>query len=234
MTTTALATPATEIARPAARADDLTSLQEMSHPVSPRREDRANGAEAGAGFSPAVVRTLIANRRRFLGFLERRVGRRELAEELLQEAFTRGIARGRTLRDDESVVAWFYRLLRNVMIDHLRRQSAEARGRAAFAREESATAAEPDQELVDTICACVTSLVDTLRPDYAAAIRHVDLGGESLQSLATAANITRGNATVRLFRARQALRLRVEQSCGTCATHGCYQCECAAEAHGPR
>jgi len=206
----------------------------MSLPVSPRREDRANGAEAEAGLSPAVVRVLIANHRRFLGFLERRVGRRDLAEELLQEAFTRGIARGRSLRDDESAVAWFYRLLRNVMIDHLRRQSAEERGRAALAREESAAAdAEPDQELVDTICACVGSLVDALRPDYAAAIQRVDLGGDSLERFAMAANITRGNAAVRLFRARQALRLRVEQSCGTCATHGCYQCACASEDHRP-
>jgi RNA polymerase sigma factor (sigma-70 family) len=205
----------------------------MSLPVSPRREDRANSAEAEAGLSPAVVRVLLENHRRFLSFLQRRLGRRDLAEELLQEAFTRGIVRGGTLRDDESVVAWFYRLLRNVMVDHLRRQSAEARGRAAFAREESAAAAEPDQELVDTICACVGSLVDTLKPEYAAAIQRVDLGGESLQSFATTANITRGNAAVRLFRARQALRRRVEQSCGTCATHGCYQCECSAEAHGP-
>jgi RNA polymerase sigma factor (sigma-70 family) len=202
----------------------------MSLPVSPRGEDRLHGSEAEAGLSPAVVRVLTANHRRFLGFLERRVRRRDLAEELLQEAFTRGIARGGTLRDDESVVAWFYRLLRNVMIDHLRSQAAEDRGRAAFAREETARA-EPDQELVDAICACVASLVDTLRPDYATAIQRVDLGGESLQSFATAAHITRGNATVRLFRARQALRLRVEQSCGTCATHGCYQCECAAEVH---
>jgi RNA polymerase sigma factor (sigma-70 family) len=183
-----------------------------------------------AGLSPAVVRVLTANHRRFLGFLERRIRRRDLAEELLQEAFIRGIARGRTLRNDESVVAWFYRLLRNVLVDHLRRQSAEDRGRAAFARQGSASA-EPDQELVDTICACVGSLVETLRPDYAVAIQRVDLGGESLQSFATAANITRGNAAVRLFRARQALRLRVEQSCGTCATHGCYECACAAEAH---
>ena len=169
----------------------------MSLPVSPRREAQANGTEAEAGLSPAVVRVLVENRRRFLSFLERRVGRRDLAEELLQEAFTRGIARGGTLRNDESVVAWFYRLLRNVMVDQLRREGAEARGRAAFAREESVTSAEPDSELVDTICACVGSLVDTLRPDYAAAIQRVDLGGESLQSLATAANITRGNAAVR-------------------------------------
>jgi len=199
--------------------------------VSPRREDRANGVKAEAGLSPAVVRVLLENHRRFLGFLERRVGRRDLAEELLQEAFTRGMARGRTLRNDESAVAWFYRLLRNVMVDHLRSESAEDRGRAALAREESAAVSEPDQELVDTICACVSSLVDTLRPDYATAIQRIDLGGESLQSFATGAHITRGNATVRLFRARQALRRRVEQSCGTCATHGCYQCECSAEAH---
>jgi RNA polymerase sigma factor (sigma-70 family) len=205
----------------------------MSTPVSPRREARANGAEAASGLSPAVIHVLIGNHRRFLRFLERRIGRQDLAEELLQQAFVRGIARGRTLRDDESVVAWFYRLLRNVMIDHLRHQAAEERGRAAFAREESAAPAEPDQELVDTICACVGSLVGTLRPDYATAIQQVDLGGESLQSFAAAENITRGNAAVRLFRARQALRRRVEQSCGTCATHGCYQCACATEAHGP-
>jgi RNA polymerase sigma-70 factor (ECF subfamily) len=206
----------------------------MSLPEAPRGDEHDDGCEAEAGLSPAVLRVLTANHRRFLGFLERRVRRSDLAEELLQEAFVRGIARGRTLREDESVVAWFYRLLRNVMIDHLRRESAEDRGRAAFAREEAAAAdAEPDQELVDTICACVGSLVDTLKPDYAAAIRQVDLGGEPLQSFATAANITRGNAAVRLFRARQALRLRVEQSCGTCATHGCYQCECSAESHAP-
>ena len=203
----------------------------MSLPVSPRREAQADGAEAEAGLSPAVVRVLVENRRRFLSFLERRVGRRDLAEELLQEAFIRGMARGRTLRNAESAVAWFYRLLRNVMVDHLRSQSAEARGHAAFAREESAAVAEPDQELVDTICACVSSLVGTLRPDYATAIQRVDLDGQSLQSFATATHITRGNAAVRLFRARQALRRRVEQSCGTCATHGCYQCECSAEAH---
>ena len=206
----------------------------MSLPEAPHGDERDGGCEADAGLSPAVLRVLTANHRRFLGFLERRVRRPDLAEELLQEAFVRGIARGRTLRDDESVVAWFYRLLRNVMIDHLRRESAEDRGRAAFAREEIAGAgSESDQELVDTICACVGSLVDTLKPDYAAAIRQVDLGGASLQSFATAANITRGNAAVRLFRARQALRLRVEQSCGTCAAHGCYQCECSAEAHAP-
>ena len=42
-------------------------------------------------------------------------GARDLAEEILQDAFVRGLSRGAgaRLRDDESAVAWFYRLLRN-------------------------------------------------------------------------------------------------------------------------
>jgi RNA polymerase sigma-70 factor (ECF subfamily) len=69
-------------------------------------------------------------------------------------------------------------------------------------------------------------LLPTLKPSYAEALARVDLGGGSLQGFADREGITVGNAAVRLFRARQALRRRVEQSCGTCATHGCHQCEC--------
>ncbi len=144
---------------------------------------------------------------------------------------------GGPLRDDESAVAWFYRLLRNVIVDHLRRESAEARGsrRAAPASEsvDRGRRARPGAGR-HHLRLRRRSLVGTLRPDYAAAIQRVDLGGESLQSFATAAGITRGNAAVRLFRARQALRRRIEQSCGTCATHGCYQCECAPRPTVPR
>jgi RNA polymerase sigma factor (sigma-70 family) len=179
--------------------------------------------------SPAVLRTLVENHDRFLGFLERRVGSRDAAEELLQDAFVRGLARGASLRDDESAVAWFYRLLRNSLVDHHRHAAAEQRGRETLVREPAAEA--PDPELVEVICACVRSLVDTLKPEYAEAIRRVELGGESVTDFARTATITPGNAAVRLFRARQALRRRVEQSCGTCAQHGCYQCECRHEQH---
>src|SRR4051794_13893898 len=57
----------------------------------------------------AVVARLLANHRRFLDFLTARVGRREDAEEILQEAFVRGLQKAGEIRDDESAVAWFYR-----------------------------------------------------------------------------------------------------------------------------
>jgi RNA polymerase sigma factor (sigma-70 family) len=200
--------------------------------MSPHGEGRPEAESAAGGLSPGVLRVLVANHDRFLAFLARRVQRRDVAEEILQDAFVRGIVRGGALREDESAVAWFYRLLRNAIVDRARWQSVEARGLAALAREAGSNAeAEPDGELIETICACVKNLVDTLRDEYAAAIRRVDLEGESVRSFAAAAGITRGNAAVRLYRARQALRRRVEESCGTCATHGCYECECRGEAH---
>jgi RNA polymerase sigma factor (sigma-70 family) len=190
--------------------------------------------DAHAGASSAVLRTLVANRARFLAFLERRVGGRADAEEILQEAFSRGVARGGALRAEESAVAWFYRTLRNAIVDHERHAAAERRGLAAFGAQADARADDAaDAELVDTICACVASLVDTLKPEYAVALRRVELGGESVGAFARDVGITPGNAGVRVFRARQALRRRVEESCGACADHGCWQCECRDERHGP-
>src|SRR5512145_1919584 len=76
---------------------------------------------------PAVVDRLVASHREFLGFLEKRVGDRAVAEDLLQQAFVRGLDRLGDLRDDESAVAWFYRLLRNAVIDHHRRRASSGR-----------------------------------------------------------------------------------------------------------
>ena len=62
-----------------------------------------------AAVSPAVLAALVDSHREFLAFLERRLGDRALAEDILQSAFVRGIERAGQVRDDESIVAWFYR-----------------------------------------------------------------------------------------------------------------------------
>jgi len=190
--------------------------------------------DASTGLSSSALEALVANHARFLAFLERRVARRELAEEILQEAFVRGLSRGAAarLRDDESAIAWFYRLLRNAIVDHARHAAAEQRAVARAAVEPS-DAAEPerDAELVEVICACVSSLVRTLKPEHARVLERVELGGASVRAFAAEEGLSPGHAGVRLFRARQALRRRIEQSCGTCAEHGCFECECHPEPH---
>ncbi|HWQ32484.1 MAG TPA: sigma-70 family RNA polymerase sigma factor [Blastocatellia bacterium] len=174
--------------------------------------------------SDDMARVLVENHRRFLAFLERRVQSREVAEDILQEAFVRGLPRLSSLRQQESVVAWFYRMLRNALIDHYRRRDAEARAMQQVAVEFNEAA--PDSEMMNAVCECVTSLISTLKPEYAAAIQRVDLDGLAVRTFAEEQGINPNNAGVRVHRAREALRRRLVRSCGSCATHGCLDCDC--------
>ncbi len=183
-------------------------------------------AETTAGLTPELVRVLVDNHARFLSFLERRVGRREVAEEILQEAFVRGLDKGASLREAESVTAWFYRLLRNALVDHLRRRGTEERALQLAAHEPAEEEPAPDEALMGTVCGCVRGLIETLKPEYAAAIRRVDLEGQSVQAFAAEAGISANNAGVRLHRAREALHKQLVKSCGTCTEHGCLECTC--------
>ncbi len=178
-----------------------------------------------AGLSAAIVEKLVSNHREFLAFLERRLGNRAEAEDILQTAFVKGVERAESVRDGESVVAWFYRTLRNAVVDHHRRRGAASRAMDAFARELD-EAVEPPREVKETVCACVRGLSETLKSEYAEALRRIDVEGMSVQAYAAEIGIEPNNAAVRVHRARAALRKRVTSSCGTCAEHGCLDCSC--------
>lgn len=175
---------------------------------------------------PEVVRTLVENHRAFLGFLQKRLGDRQLAEDILQDAFVRGVEKLGTVRDDESVVAWFYRLLRNAVVDHHRRQKTRSKALEDLAHEVERSE-EPAAETREAVCQCVARLARTLKPEYHDILEKVEVGGMAVKDFAEAEGISRGNAAVRLFRAREGLRKQVAASCGTCAEHGCFNCSCA-------
>lgn len=67
--------------------------------------------------TPEVASHLVENHREFLSFLESRVGDRAVAEDILQDAFVKTIEKGEAIRDQDSAIAWFYRLLRNAVVD---------------------------------------------------------------------------------------------------------------------
>jgi RNA polymerase sigma-70 factor (ECF subfamily) len=185
--------------------------------------------EVGAAAEPPVEATaaaiarLVSSHRTFLSFLSRYVSNPELAEEILQSAFVRTLEKGDSIRDAEAVVPWFYRLLRNAVVDHYRRRATETK-----AKTELADVSSPSFELEvkNAVCTCVGELLPNLRAEYATLLMRVDLEDTSIPELAKELGITANNAMVRLHRARQALRREVERSCGTCASHGCLDCTC--------
>jgi RNA polymerase sigma-70 factor (ECF subfamily) len=183
-------------------------------------------SDPSTALSPEAIAQLVKGHREFLAFLERRVESRAVAEDILQTAFTRGLERGGDVKD-EKVVAWFYRVLRNAVIDHYRQRSTTTRAMEAWGRE-FPDVQEPEAELRQEICRCVSGLLETLKPEYREALRIVDLEEGKLKDLAQQSGITAENAAVRVHRARAALRRRIEQACGTCSVHGCLDCSCEA------
>lgn len=173
--------------------------------------------------APAVVERLVAHRHEFLAFLERRLGSRALAEDLLQDAFARSLERAGQLQNQESAVAWFYRVLRNAITDYRRRSGARERKLDQLAHELD----QPNEpETLAAVCQCVSGLTANLKPEYAAALQAVEVEGQAVKDFAASAGISPNNAAVRVFRAREALKQQVERCCGSCADDHCRDCTC--------
>lgn len=141
----------------------------------------------------------------------------------MQTAYIKVMEHGSEIRGDESTVAWFYRVLRNALIDHYRRTAVRYKGDAEYAAEIPLTY-EP--ELEQTVCACIGDVVRDLKTEYRTAIEEVDLGGQSVEDFAKANDITPNNASVRLHRARKSVAKELTALCGACAEHKCLDCSC--------
>ena len=115
--------------------------------------------------SSGIPELLVENHRRFLSFLTPRVGNAADAEEILQAAFVKSVEKSGSILDEESVVAWFYRLLRNSDVDHYRQRDAERRALERLVAM-SFEADVPEPECERAICRCVTDLLPTLPDDY--------------------------------------------------------------------
>jgi RNA polymerase sigma-70 factor (ECF subfamily) len=59
-------------------------------------------------------------------------------------------------------------------------------------------------------------------------LQAIDVEGTPVKAFAEQPRLSASNAGVRVFRAREALKRRVTESCGTCAEHGCRDCTCRA------
>ena len=159
------------------------------------------------------VERIAAQHAKFLSFLSARVEDRDAAEDILQSAYLKAVEHGSEIRDHESTVAWFYRILRNAITDHYRKEAARTRAHDAFAAEAPASY-EP--EIAQTVCACIGDVIHDLKSEYRTAIEQVDLGGVTVEAFAQSQQISANNASVRLHRARKAVAKKLMMVCGAC------------------
>jgi len=171
-----------------------------------------------------TLRVLIDNHQRFRSFLKSRVENEADADELLQQSLSKAVEQGPESEKEESILAWFYRVLRNGLTDYYRSRASSDNKLKELAEEAQNGAF--DFDLKAELCACMSKLLPTLKAEYAQVLKEVDLEEIAPSDVAAALGITRNTLDVRLHRARKALKTSLVRSCGTCTEHGCLDCTC--------
>lgn len=166
----------------------------------------------------------MEHRTELLAYLRKQGASDAQAEDLLQSALLRGLEPWAVPPAPDKLLPWFYRVLRNALVDQARRASAAGRALERYANE-PADEAETENRRV---CRCTLNVMASLKPEYSRLIQRVDIEGISVEDAAQEIGITANNASVRLHRARRALKERLEAFCGQCATGGgrCGDCYC--------
>ncbi len=171
---------------------------------------------------------LLREREALLAFVRARLDDPALAEDVLHDALLRAVAAAPDLRDDERMTSWLYQIVRNAITDTYRRRAAASRRADAYVAEMADGNQGHDPMTAEDearACACLAALVPALTPGYAAVVT-ADLAGVDAATLAEQLGVSRGALKVRRHRAHRQLRERLEQTCRTCAAHGCIDCTC--------
>jgi RNA polymerase sigma-70 factor (ECF subfamily) len=147
--------------------------------------------------------------------LYRRMASRRLrslaeAEEVAQAFALKALERAGQLREPLAVRGWLRRIFETTLIDHCRRAGGRRAREVPFdAQVHDRAEAEPPREAPGEAAAVVIGLLPRLKPDYARVIEQVDLLERSRAEAARDLGITTNNLTVRLHRARAALRTQL-------------------------
>lgn len=171
-----------------------------------------------------VAETLRQRRSDFEAFVRARAGAQDV-DDIVQVAALRAIERADTLHDPERVVAWLYRIHRNLIIDASRKRAREGRYVDAVAE-----VPEQLEGPATDACACSVAQAGRLRPTYASILALVDEDGLRLGEAAQRLEVSTNNAAVRLHRARKALRQAMLDHCGVSDPRDCADCRCVEDA----
>ena len=174
-----------------------------------------------------IEAALLENLNEFLAFARKRLSDPELAADAVQDSLLKAIKAADQIRGEDNAKAWFYRILRRTIIDLYRRRDAHERALDKYEREIDSSPQVDEKQIV---CGCLTRLLPTLAPQYASLIEGIDLKRDAPEKVSGALGISRGNLNVRLHRARQQLKRRLEENCRICAKHGYLDCRCGSDA----
>lgn len=168
-----------------------------------------NSVEAASN-DRVVRRELAGCYRQYRGMALRRLHDQDAADDVIQAFALKALERSAQLRDVKAVHGWLRRLFETTLIDHCRRKTALRHRETTF---ELDIHDRPHETLTDCLPDPVGTVMDLMahmKREYADVVRRLDLENQPKEEAAHDLGITLNNLTVRVHRARRALRDAIE------------------------
>ena len=162
------------------------------------------------------------------GYAMRHVGRREVAEDLVQETLLSALHARESFKGQSGEQTWLVGILRNKIADHFRQLSRKDRSpssgetaagdsarefdqRGHWAYQPARWPADPAQTLEDReFWATFDDCLSKLPPEMGEPFRYREFERMETDEICNVLNLTPSNLRVRLYRARMALRRCLE------------------------
>jgi len=144
------------------------------------------------------------------GFVTHQVGDPATAEDLLQDAFLKAIAQGAGFCTLDNPRAWLFRVARNLLVDHHRRQ------RQMVEVDGNLSAPEVEIPAIISLSECLPHALGALSEEDREAITLCDLEGMKRADYAELKGLTLPGAKSRVQRARQRLKQALQERCNIC------------------
>jgi RNA polymerase sigma-70 factor (ECF subfamily) len=145
------------------------------------------------------------------GFIRRRVGSPEDADEILQDVMLRVHRAAAGGPAGERLRPWVYGIARNAIIDHYRARAA--RGVSVAVPEDLSGDPVEAVTALGELTGCLAPVLVGLPPAYADALRLADLDGLTQQEVADRLGLSLSGAKARVQRARRMVRGDLEKCC---------------------
>lgn len=150
-----------------------------------------------------------------LHFIERSVGNRSVAEDLLQEALMRMNKGLPSFAGRSSVKTWAFSIARRVVADYLRHPDRKRNIIALDAIEEPVESARDlDARLIESeMTECIRAVIETLPESYRTALILHDLEGLTAEQTSEVCDCSVATAKIRIHRARHQLKEALAKQC---------------------
>ena len=142
-------------------------------------------------------------------FVRRRVGDGDAAEDILQDVYLKIHSRIDTLKDEEKVRAWVYRVARNAIVDYHRLTKPSSELGEVPDEPPDPSEAELERELSGS----VRRMLASLPPEHREALYLTEYEGLTQKELAERLGISLSGAKSRVQRARTRLKAALLDCC---------------------